>query len=321
LITGTINNNNLLPDLVPGPHWSGLTWASLLKAIGNTCIMDSFLSHVIYQHRRNPDYFNTVLRLVNNRGENAIRNVIMASRNLRQSRERRDDRVHEAWVHAFPEVFDHVTTRHGKKYIDCKGSEWNSIVRQLIDSSQIWIAHNCECEESSYQPQHVQHAFSQWSPDTLNMFRRYDNMPGQDERPSTQPELIRCNKCNKNFNAVRGYVAPSTWVHRFNLGQDRTDIEQFRLNDYPREIEFEELTTGDIVQFEIAYFTVGNRIDFNNPRWMHQTEHQTSVHYIEGQGWRYYDGMNPSQDGALQDFPVNFWNTHNINSVTYIRKL
>ena len=127
--------------------------------------------------------------------------------------------------------------------------------------------------------------------------------------------------CLKKFRFSRGFVARTTWIHRFVI--DRQEEEMFNFNEYPNIIRFEELSTRQMVQFQVAYFTISSNVqvsfDVRTGRTtvLNNLTHQTSVHWIEGRGWIYYDGIEYPQGTTI---PSNLWKTHIVKSVTYIRK-
>ena len=111
----------------------------------------------------------------------------------------------------------------------------------------------------------------------------------------------------------------STWFHSFALNEDRQDQTAFDLDSYPRTLEFEELVTGNIVHFDIGYISISTVNRFVNGRMVPAVTHQTSIHYIEGEGWRHYDGMRIVD--TLSDVSPNLHLTHRVTSVNYFRRV
>ena len=96
--------------------------------------------------------------------------------------------------------------------------------------------------------------------------------------------------------------------------------EVFNFDSYPRTLEFEELETRETVYFDLAYISMGTRFVYDpvTRQMTPRLGHQTSAHLIEGEGWRYYDGMN---GGALTDMPSNLHISKEITSVNYVRRV
>lgn len=78
-----MNPENVYPrdllNLPPQDHWVVFPWGTTAMGITNTCNFDSFLTHVIYLHMRNPRYFARVLNLVNSRTEQQIKQIVSMS--------------------------------------------------------------------------------------------------------------------------------------------------------------------------------------------------------------------------------------------------
>ena len=323
-----IMNRDLLPER-PGHSthpWPNLGWGSTAQRVGNTCVIDSFLSHIIYIYNRIPDYFNQVLRLVDSRGEMAVRNVLRLSRNPAFRGQSRDDQIHLQWASSFNDIFTNTRVdANGIPHYDLAGSESHAIVQPLIDSTRIWIAHVCICTGMDYQ---MQPTFSNnlrrattWSASTIGWFRTAEIEHPRASDSITTLEDLDCRTCHSNFRAVRGYVSVSTWFHNFYMKEDQQDPSVFDWDSYPRTLEFEELETGNIVHFDIAYFSISiqQHIDFVNRRMVPAIGHQTSVHWIEGEGWRYYNGM--SATAGLTPVRSNLHTTHVVSAVTYFRRI
>jgi|694.fasta_scaffold62082_2 hypothetical protein len=303
-------------------QWRGNRWGSNSDPIENTCVIDSFLSHTIYLARRNPDYFNQVLRLVNDRAEVAIRNVIRTANSNDYSHRQRSNLIHEHWVSAFPEVFTQRSGRH----VNIASSEMHATLLQLTNSSQIWIAHQCNCAgaESVMLPLN-RNSGTLWTAQTIGWFQSR-TFPAN----TANFETMECDVCLTRQRPVRGFVSESTWFHSFRIGED--DIDQdpsvFDFNSYPQTIVFEELVTGNTVYFDIGYFTlvtpfrVTRTWDKAQGRFTSQTnmQHVTSVHFVEGIGWRYYDGMDFSSAGGLQNVPNFTPDSQRVIRVTYFRR-
>ena len=321
-------NSDLLPETPDrtGNPWPDLGWGSTVQRVGNTCVIDSFLSHIIYIYNRIPDYFNRVLRLLNSPSEMAVRNVLRVSRNTAFTHQRRDDQIHLQWVSSFEDIFtDTRIDSYGVPYYNIAGSEHNSIVRPLINSTRIWISHVCFCDglESQMQPAITRPWIfpTTWSAETIGWFRT-----AVIEQPRVSPSIttlenLECRSCNSNYRATRGYVSVSTWFHQFYLKEDTQEPSVFDFDSYPRTLEFEELETGNIVHFDIAYFSIAIQQNYNwaTRRIEPVLGHQTSIHWIEGEGWRYYDGMRTIN--YLSYVPQNLHATHLVSAVTYFRRI
>lgn len=321
-------NNDLLPETTDRSNqpWPNIGWGSTVQRVGNTCIIDSFLSHIIYIYNRIPDYFNQVLRLVDSRGEMAVRNVLRVSRDRTLTHQRRDDQLHLQWVSSFTDIFTNTRVDgNGVTYYNLAGSEHNSIVRPLIDSTRIWISHVCLCDELESQ---MQPAITRpwvfattWSAETIGWFRTAGIEHPRSSDVITTLENLDCRSCNSNYRAIRGYVSASTWFHQFNLKEDSQAVSVFDFDSYPQTLEFEELETGNLVHFDIAYFSIAVQQNYDpiGHRLVPELGHQTSVHWIEGEGWRYYDGIRSFN--YLSYVPQNLHATHLVSGVTYFRRI
>ena len=177
--------------------WWGVGWSSTLDSIGNTCILDSFLSHMAYLHRRDTSYFNNVLRLMDNPAENAIRRIAHLSRRQGFTEAQRSRQIHLAWTSAFPHIFNKVKVVDGEERIDCAGSEHQSIVVPMQNSSQIWIAHQCQCENSDplMRPDTVRNFGNiNWSAETIGWFRTLD-ITADETNPRNVIGNQNCDAC------------------------------------------------------------------------------------------------------------------------------
>jgi len=110
------------------------------------------------------------------------------------------------------------------------------------------------------------------------------------------------------------YVLESTWFHSFEINDMTQDPSVFDLDSYPRTLEFEELVTGNLVYLDIAYISISTV-----SRNVNAVTHQTSLHFIEGEGWRYYDGMNIVN--TLSDVPANLHLNNRVTSINYFRRI
>jgi hypothetical protein len=201
------------------------------------------------------------------------------------------------------------------------GGEGQNIYEQLTNSSVMWLAHECDCDQSSFQLN--TYSVLVWSAESLRRLSAANTQPAaaKNNNQKTSLEKLTCHQCLRSYRFARGYVARSTWIHRFEI--DRQTEEHFRFESYPTIIEFEELTTQRIVQFQLAYFTIssnmGTAVDpkTGKRRVVNPLTHQTSVHYIKDSDFIYYDGMgNPNGIPV----PSDLWKTHSLSAVVYIRK-
>ena len=303
--------------------WDGVGWGTTRSDFSNTCNLDSFLSHINYIHRHDPTYFNTVLRLVDSTAERAIRKVLRTANNPGYSRQMRDKLIHEAWTLAFPHIFTKTSSgSNNEARVDCVGNELVNIVTPLYESSQLWIAHTCLCQgidflfqplASSVRPMHAH-----WSAESIRWFENPNLEYPRYTR--TTLEQLDCRSCLNNYNAVRGFIAQSTWFHSFNVAQGNQNPSVFDPNSYPRLLQFEELVTGNIITFELGYISLATRQTYD-PATRTLTPamgHQTSIHWVEGAGWRYYDGMN---GGIVTNVPRNLHNDRVVFSINYFRRI
>ena len=303
--------------------WDGLGWGSTRSDYSNTCTLDSFLSHITYLHRHDPNYFNTVLRLVDSDGERAIRKILRISHNRGYTKQMKDKLIHEAWALAFPKVFTKASTgSNDEGRVDCLGNEFNNIVAPMQDSSQLWIAHTCMCQGLDYlfQPMitHQGPMHARWSADSIRWFENPNLAYPRAER--TTLEELDCRSCTSNYNAIRGFVSESTWFHSFRVINGNQDPSVFDPNSYPRLLQFEELVTGNIVTFELGYISLVTRYYYDPvaKRMMPRVGHQTSIHWVEGLGWRFFDGFN---GGITTGVPRDLHKRFEVASINYFRRI
>ena len=302
--------------------WMDIGWGTPSRRVTNTCNMDSFLSHVTYTNNVDPSYFNQVLRLVSSEVEDAIRRILRITQIQGLSQRQMDDKIHMTWVQATRERYPIAElSTDGESHINVIGSEFNSITTPMVNSSQIFISHVCACPDEEPLLHQIRSRVlagrSSWTATTIRWFTNSE-IQDQNSRTGTTMEAVRCDACTENYRAVRGYVLESTWFHSFEL-DERQDQTTFDLDSYPRSLEFEELVTGNIVYFDIAYISMVTRPQMVNGRMVPSTQHQTSLHYIEGEGWRYYDGMN--MVNTLSAVPNNLYNSNRVVSINYFRRV
>ena len=259
---------------------------------------------------------------MDNPAENAIRRIAHLSRRQGFTEAQRSRQIHLAWTSAFPHIFNKVKIVDGEERIDCAGSEHQSIVVPMQNSSQLWIAHQCQCENSDplMRPDTVRNFGNiNWSAETIGWFRTLD-ITIDETHPRNVIGYQNCDACKSNFRATRGYVSRSTFFHSFRMRDSSQSQEVFNFDSYPRTLEFEELETRETVYFDLAYISMGTRFVYDpvTRQMTPRLGHQTSAHLIEGEGCRYYDGMN---GGALTDMPSNLHISKEITSVNYVRRV
>ena len=302
--------------------WMGLGWCSMSATVGNTCTMDSFLSHVVLIDNQDSTYFNQALRLVSSPTEQAVRSIVRISRTRGLRHQQRSDRIHQTWVETFPDRFTEEVSANGESHINALGSEYNSIIMPMVNSSQLFISHVCACpnEEPLLHSlrNNVLERGTSWNATTIGWFVNSE-IQDPNTRSGTTLENINCINCLSNYQALRGYVLESTWFHSFAVNEDNQDQTAFDLESYPRTLEFEELVTGNTVYFDIAYISVGTVSRYINGQMTPAISHQTSIHHIEGVGWRYYDGMRIVD--TLSDVPNNLHLTHKVTAINYFRRI
>ncbi len=169
-----------------------------------------------------------------------------------------------------------------------------------------------------------------WDPQTLSWFQS-TSFPAPDTEKATKSFKMECNECLLRRRPVRGFISESTWFHSFHISddEDTQDPSVFEWDSYPRTLVFEELGTGNTVYFDLGYFSIGNPftlIENYNARLGRMERraalgHQTSVHFIEGQGWMYYDGMDFSMAGRLREVPDTLPKEKVVTAVTYFRRV
>ncbi len=96
-------------NLVITPFWRGLMWGTSSSGFINTCVMDSFFSHLFYLARRFPRHFRIHLNAANNRLEAFILATTLSQRSDGRMCYNLSQCVHQGWSTAetpgtFPKV-------------------------------------------------------------------------------------------------------------------------------------------------------------------------------------------------------------------------
>ena len=207
--------------------WRGLLWGSLASTYGNTCNMDSFFSHIVYLHRRYPAYFYNVMNLVDNVAENAIFEIIKIARNEVYGPRSRNRLIRENWISRFPNVFTNIISTGDVNTIDCVGGEGTNIFQQLANSSRMWLAHECNCDQASFQLNG--YSVLRWTAESIRWLSNANTPAVRLSNHLTSLERLSCHQCLNSYRFSRGFVARSTWIHQF-LIDSRPEQEPFNIN-------------------------------------------------------------------------------------------
>jgi hypothetical protein len=278
------------------PYWRGLIWGTSSSRITNTCVMDSFFSHVIYLARRFPRYFRIHLNLSNDRLEAFI--LAITQRTEGRTRYNLSQCVHQGWSAAVtPGTFPQVNG-----VVDMVGSQDEAVFAHLRQSDRIWLIHHCGCQVSTRvdirKDKHV------WTPAQVQALT---SPAEENQQESSKHTSKRCKECKSQFRYVRALVSQATWFHAFNVPRTVNSRE-----GYPLSIQMQEIGTNAIVHFDLGYFSYNRRAMVGGVR------HYVSVHVIPDQGTLFYDGM--SQNGDLQNIPSDLETNSVLESVVYFRR-
>jgi len=274
------------------PYWRGTIWGDLGSGVTNTCVMDSFFSHIIYISRRYPRYFRIHLNLANNRAETFIL-FLSRNTNLRASIFEMSNGVHKSWIRSItPGLFP--TNIVGD--VDMASRQHQAVITHMPDSCRMWFIYQCQCDTTSRSE-----LDRFWRPSQLHIM----NKP-EIGNPGPQGAVKTCGNCQQGFRYTRGLVSQATWFHSF-----RISIGPYSRDQFPRSIQMQEIGTNAIVHFDIGYFLYNTRgVNFMG------LGHQTSVHWIEGEGYRFYDCTTSN----LGPIPANLDQDNFIEAAVYFRR-
>ena len=283
-------------------YWNGLIWGTSRTGVTNTCNYDSYLSHVIYMSRRDPDYFRRNLNLLDSVAETAIRSITNLFRSVHAMDITSSRHAHMLWRNSLvnplldnPADFP-VDPKTG--VINMASVEDVTVHGPLSNSSLIWFLHDCQCTQNQAMP--IDEAVSTYNANRLHSINNNQFVSNKNSKT--------CKICKVNFTSRQTpVITPATWFHSFP-----TDTYDQVLEDYPLTMNFRDITTGNLVEFELGFFTYSTRVQAN-------MGHVISVHNIDGT-FRFYNGMQ--NYGRLQNLPTDL-NTgvkYEMNFVTYFRK-
>ena len=278
------------------PYWRGLMWGTSVSGVTNTCVMDSFFSHLIYLGRRFPRYFRIHLNAARNEQEMFI--LFMSQRTGGRSRYSLSQCIHQGWNRVVePGTF---TTING--VVNMVGSQDEAVFRHFRQSDRIWLTHQCGCLISTRVD--IRRDRHSWTPEQVQTL----STPTEDtEEVGSKRSSKKCKDCKQRFRYVRALISQATWFHVFNV--PRTVNSRA---GYPLSIEMQEIGTNAIVHFDLGYFS------YNGRNRVGGVSHYTSVHVIPDQGTLYYNGM--ANGGDLQPIPSNLDKMAVLESVVYFRR-
>lgn len=279
------------------PHWQGLMWGTTRSGATNTCVMDSFFSHVIYLARRHPRYFRIHLNAARNSPETFI--LFLSQNTAGRTRYELSQGVHLGWHRSV--ALGTFQTRNG--VVDMVGSRDEAVHSHLRQSDRIWLTHQCGCDISTREDIRQDHRT--WTPLQIAAL----NAPVEDTLKLNSPRKAakKCKQCKERFRYVRGLVSQATWFHVFNVPRTVTSRQ-----GYPLSIEMQEIGTNAIVHMDLGYFSYTTR------RLVAGVLHCVSVHHIPDEGFFFYNGMQ--EGGNLQPVPADIDQTHDLISVVYFRR-
>ena len=248
------------------PFWRGLIWGTSASRVTNTCVMDSFFSHLIYLGRRFPLYFRLHLNAAQNEPERFI--LYMSQRTDGRSRYSLSQCIHHGWS----QVVSAGTFPTVNGVINMVGSQDEAVFTHLRQSDRIWLTHQCGCLISTRVD--IRRDRHSWTPAQVQAL----SSPVEDTREeSSKRASKKCKDCKLRFRYVRSLVSQATWFHAFNVPRTVTSRD-----GYPVTIEMQEIGTNALVHFDLGYFSYNGRDSVGGVR------HYTSVHVIPDQGIFYY---------------------------------
>ena len=274
------------------PHWRGTIWGQWGSGVTNTCVMDSFFSHIIYISRRYPRYFRIHLNLANNRPETFIL-FLSRNTNMRSSIYEMSNGIHKSWIRSInPGSFPANILGDA----DMASRQHEAVISHMPDSCRMWFVYECQCDTTSRSE-----LDRFWKPSQLHIL---NNPATGTSKP--KGAVKTCDNCKQGYRFTRGLVSQATWFHSFRVPRGPYNRDHF-----PRSIRMQEIGTNNIVHFDIGYFTYGS-----NGVNAFGLGHQTSVHWIEGEGYRFYDCTVAN----LAPVPPTLEQDNYIEAVVYFRR-
>jgi len=275
------------------PYWRGLMWGTSASKATNTCVMDSFFSHVIYLGRRFPRYFRIHLNAARNEPEMFI--LYLTQHTEGQSKYTLSQCIHHGWNR----VVAGGTFPISNGVINMVGSQEEAVFSHLRQSDRIWLIHQCGCDIPTRVD--IRRDRRIWTAAQVQA------LSAPAEEVETKRGTKKCKECKGRFRYMRALVSQATWFHSFNIPRTVNSRD-----GYPMSIEMQEIGTNAIVHFDLGYFAYVSRASVGGIR------HYTSVHVIQDQGTFYYNGM--AGNGELQTVPANLDATATLESVVYFRR-
>jgi hypothetical protein len=290
------DRSNLRPRMPITPYWRAPIWGSSSSSVTNTCVMDSFIAHVIYLSRRFPLYFRFHLNAARNEPEEFI--YWLSQNTERGTLFQFSELVHKGWVQALPAGFFPTINN----VVNMASSNGEAVFGHLRNSNRLWLLHQCGCDVLSRED--IRQDRPSWTPQQVQAL----NSPSADVALNPRKASKKCGTCKSKFRYVRGLVSQATWFHRFAVarGSDRTG--------FPQTLEMQEIGTNAIIHFDLGYY------DYVTRRTMAGTGigHHVSIHVIPDQGTLFYNGM--SNLGQLQPIPANLDQDFVLESVIYFKR-
>jgi len=280
------------------PYWRGLIWGTSSSKVTNTCVMDSFFSHLIYLGRRFPRYFRIHLNAERNEPELFISYLTQHTEG--QSRYSLSQCVHLGWNRVVPGG----TFPVNNGVVNMVGSQYEAVFSHLRNSDRIWLVHQCECDlPTRVDIRRDRRTWTSAQVQALSAPAEDTHTPEENSKKGNK----KCKECKGRFRYLRALVSQATWFHAFHVPRTVNSRD-----GYPLTIEMQEIGTNAIVHFDLGYFSYVTRSTTGG------VSHHTSVHLIADQGMFYYDGMSGS--GDLRPIPANLEAMSTLDAVVYFRR-
>jgi len=270
--------------------WKGLSWFSM--SVINSCILDSFLTHMLLRGKLDSTYTNRNFLIPQNPGEAILTEMISQYRKLPFSASAQNQKLanqnwKELWIKTFePEFKDHLATG---QIVDYKGAEFERVVEKLIPSCTTFETHSCKCKENNAERVIVKRFYMKIL--DLAELIKLSRVGRQDYSASisyplttgfNRGQVKTCTTCQGDFKIDYYFVPTSTFFLYFMFTRMSTP---FTFSKVPKIFLAHELFAYDkVAVFELGYVTCGTEVPING------VTHQLSFQFFNNQFY-YYDDL------------------------------
>lgn len=270
--------------------WKGLTWFSPL--VINTCILDSFLTHMVLRCKLDSTYIRRNFLISQNPGEAVLTEIVSQYRKLPfsasvQNQKLANQNWKQLWIKTFEPQFKNELAKG--QTVDYKGAEFENVIEKLIPSCTTFESQSCKCKENNAEKVIVKRYYMKFL--DLPELKKLSREGRQDHSDSisypmtvgiTRSQVKTCKTCLGDFKIDFYFVPTSTWFLYFMFTRMSTP---FSVTQVPKTFVAHELFFYDkIVVFELGYITCSTTVALNG------VTHQLSFQYFNQQFY-YYDDL------------------------------